>query len=148
MSDVQTVWNDTSNGADWAMAGADLASGDDLTTAVYLSLFTDRRAADDDKLVDNTQNRRGWWGDTGSDSQIGSRLWLLARAKQDDDTLLLAEQYAEEALQWLITDEVAASIDVNASWVRAGLLGLVVTIIRSSGTTFTRQYDYIWKEIG
>lgn len=51
--------------------------------------------------------------------KIGSRLWTLERAKRTTETLRLAEDYAKEALNWLIEDGVAASIAVVATFVGA-----------------------------
>lgn len=125
MSDVSTLWN-TSYG-DWSLAGADLASGNDIVSAVLISLFTDRLAGSDDALPDGTPDRRGWWGDV-SNNLIGSRLWLLARAKHTQATLGLAEAYIAEALQWLIDDGLASKIDVHAEWQRSDTLGALITV--------------------
>lgn len=43
---------------------------------------------------------------------FGSRLHLLKRAKNTAKTAALAEQYCKEALQWLIDNEKAKSIEV------------------------------------
>ena len=81
---------------DYAVAAGDLAADNGLKTAVLISLFTDRLAAADDEIPDGTEDRRGWWGDMPADGSapsgappdpIGSRLWLLARAKQSAETL-------------------------------------------------------------
>ena len=62
----------------------DLQGDDGLLTALLISLFTDRRAHDDDPLPDERvgvpSDMRGWWGDyfeTERPDPIGSRLWLL-----------------------------------------------------------------------
>jgi phage gp46-like protein len=97
---------------------------DTLETAVAISLFTDARATDDELRIAGLtkQSNRGWWGDTYPHVPgfvLGSKLWLLARAKKDDATsLLLARQYTLEALQWLIDDGVADSIIVTPQWYR------------------------------
>ena len=79
-----------------------------LTRAVLISLFSWRRAADDDALDD--EERYGWWGDTFptvADDRIGSRLWQLRRVKLTRQTQMDAEFYAREALQCLIDDGLA-----------------------------------------
>src|SRR5260370_260114 len=106
MSDTTIIWNPALGYGDWDMDGAQLVAGDDLLTAVYISLFTDRVASPDDVIPDGTQDPRGWWGDAGQDVLIGSRLWLLNRAKQTTETLNLAKDYITEALKWLIDDGV------------------------------------------
>lgn len=88
-----------------------LAINEGLEPAVTISLFTDRRAEPAD--ISDPTERRGWWGDTFPDvpeDRIGSRLWLLGRAKTTDETLQLAERFILECLQWLIEDGVASSV--------------------------------------
>src|SRR5687767_5037389 len=85
--------------ADIQLDGPDLLSGEDLETAIILSLFTDRRAKADD-ILDDPNDKRGWWGDTYSEianDKIGSRLWLLSRAKITNTTLNRAREYVSEA---------------------------------------------------
>ena len=46
-----------------------------LQTAIYISLFTDRRIGEDDEIPDRSNDRRGYWGDTLEDEPLGSFLW-------------------------------------------------------------------------
>src|SRR5437868_6146739 len=101
MADTTTVWDAANSRGDWAMAGPLLASGDDLQTAILISLFTDRIADPSDVIPDGTSDPRGWWGDEGQAENIGSRLWLLSRKKQTQETLQRAYDYIVEALQWM-----------------------------------------------
>lgn len=130
-----------------AVAGSgDLRSGSDLQTAVLISLFTDRVANGDDAIPDGTADPRGWWAD---DQQypIGSRLWLLGRAKQDQLTLIRAKDYIAEALQWLKDDGVVASFDVYVEWSRPSVLGMQVVAHKPNGTSETMQFAGAWKGI-
>ena len=127
MSDISTLW-DTTRG-DWSLLGADLVGGNDIVTAVLISLFSDREANPDDTIPDGSRDARGWWGDDGQDL-IGSRLWLIDRAKKTQQTLALAKEYIEEALQWLIDDGVVSKIDVYVEWTRINTLGAQVTVYR------------------
>jgi phage gp46-like protein len=127
MPDISTLW-DTTRG-DWRLSGVDLVSGDDLVTPVLMSLFTDREANPDDTLTDGSSDPRGWWGDEGP-YLIGSRLWLLERAKRTQQTLSLAQGYIEEALQWMIDDGVVDRFDVTVEWTRHNMLGARVTVYR------------------
>lgn len=111
-----------------------------LATAVLLSLFLDRRAEADDPVEDTgLLARRGWVGDAlaipgaAPGDRIGSRLWLLARAKQQDETLRLAEDYAREALDWLLADGLAAAVAVAAAWIARGVMELTVTVTPPAG---------------
>lgn len=156
MADVRTAWAPESwpYGGDWLVAPPGLAADHDLETAVVLSLFSDALARDDDELPDLTSDRRGWWGDWESPEllAIGSRLWLLARAKATEETRRQAEGYAAEALQWLLDDGVAARVDVEADWLEAGgvppaTLALLVRIVRADGTVYDRRYAWAWEQL-
>lgn len=155
VNDIKLVWHEF--GADIRAESGDLLAEDDLTTAVVLSLFCDARARDDDNLPDGTSNKRGWWADTVApmpatglnqveDSQhrdkLGSRLWLLAREKQLPEVLHRAKDYAEEALQWLITDNVATAVRVTPSIIRQGWLGLDIYITLPSGENTHLSFSY------
>lgn len=159
MTDFATAYNfDPTTGigpqCDWSLSGPDLASDQGLLSAVLISLFTDRLAAVDDELPDQSGDRRGWWGDlpldqantAGAQDLIGSRLWLLVRQKQTVQVLQKAIGYAREALQWLIDDGVAAEVDVSGAW--GGLwilkLGIVVSRIGPNGATINHQFDLTW----
>lgn len=152
MSDIKTVWNPVLGAGDWLMAGPELAAGDDLYTAVLISLFTDRVAAADDVIPDGSTDRRGWWGDVqpdGSFDPIGSRLWLLSRSKSPTTAILnQAVNYAKEALQWMIDDGVASGVDVQASWNAPNYLAMVVTISQADGTNpASYKFQLLWQEI-
>lgn len=99
-----------------------------IDAAILLSLFCDARALPQD-LQDDP---RGWWGDvlnTQNGDRWGGKLWLLAsRAKNVPETLRLAEDYTREALQWLLDDQVASSIDVTASAQSSEMMAIAITI--------------------
>lgn len=148
MSDISTIWNVDESVGDWEQEGAMLQSGDDLVTAIYISLFTDRTARADDEIPDGTENRRGWWGDVDQKYPLGSRLWLLARAKQTNETLLKARDYINEALKWMIDDGVVVKFNVRTEWTRTGMLGAKITAFKKDGSTESKQFEWAWKEIG
>lgn len=128
--------------------GANLETGDNLQTAVLISLFTWRVAEPGDVLPSRGDDRKGWWGDILAEvdgDKIGSRLWLLARAKTTARNLRLARQYAEEALVWMIEDGVASSVEVTSERVTDEMLGFRVKIARPDAAS-TRWEDY-WIEL-
>ena len=95
-----------------AQVSADMT--DSLSRAVVISLFTWQRASQSDE-VDN-DHRMGWWGDTFAENKgdkIGSKLWLLLRQKITDETINRAQEYAYDALKWLIDDGICSYITVN-----------------------------------
>lgn len=139
MSDFSLFWSDAEEAADLGVANNDLLTDDGLESAVYLSLFTDARAEESDTLPHGETDRRGWWG-----GAIGSRLWLLARAKDVPDTYAKAKQYALEALQWMLDEKVAASVDVTAARVAQFRAALVIKIARPERDLATFHYNYNW----
>ena len=123
----------------------DLLGADWLVSAVWMSLGTDRRAQQDDVIPNGSNDKRGWWGDTYRPRQIGSRLWLLSREKQLPETLRRAEEYAQEALQWLIDDKVVSSFHITATWLnKRGFMQLLIIVNKPDGTQ--HRYEYIWSE--
>lgn len=146
MSDLALVWSD--DGGDLAYENGDLVLESGLLSAALVSLFSDRRARADDALPGDATDLRGWWADvyahvTGD--QIGSRFWLLSREKQLDQVLQRAQDYAREALGWMIEDGVAAKVDAVASAPRTGVLRLVISIYRRDGSVESGQYDSLWE---
>lgn len=145
MSDIAIRW-DTAAG-DLLVEADDLAVDDGLETAVILSLFCDRRAEPGDQLPSATDDLRGWWGDAVPDvdaDRIGSRLWLLSRSTLSEAVVARAEEYAREALAWLLEDKVAEAVDVTAEVVRYGVLGLAVSITRPGKDAVSYRYNYNW----
>jgi phage gp46-like protein len=156
MADVRTAWSPETAPwwGDWLIAPPGLATDHDLETAVLLSLWTDASALPDDVVPDGTDDRRGWWGNTERPETIalGSRLWLLAREKSTEDTRQRAENYAAEALQWLLDDGVAVRVDVAAEYLEVGpvppqTLALRIQITRADGTVFDRRYAWAWEQL-
>lgn len=143
MSDVSTVWSASQLRGDWVQAGSDLQYGDELTTALLISLFTDRVANADDTIPDGTTDPRGWWADDAK-YPIGSRLWLLGREKQIDSVAQRAKDYCKEALQWMLDDGIVARFDIDASWVRASLLGIQISAYRQDGTRVALNFGLAW----
>lgn len=149
MSDIKTTLINLEQGADYLLDSLGLVEDDGLETAVIISLFTDRRANADDVIPDGSTDRRGWFGDAFNENdhdQIGSRLWLLSREKQLSSVLVRAKEYAQEALQWMIDDGVAQSIDVTASNPRTGILALAVSIYRPLQPVTQYRFDAFWSK--
>lgn len=131
-------------GVDLHVSAGDLLLDDSLLTAVVVSLFSDRQAEPGDELPARETDRRGWWADATlpDGDRIGSRLWLLAREKQLGSVLARAQEYAEEALAWLVRDGRAASVSVAASNPARGLLFLDVRVSLPDGAAATWGIRY------
>lgn len=134
-----------------------LLKEDSLNTAVIVSLLTDRRAEPDDKLPQESGNksaigydRRGWCGDALSDvsgDRVGSRLWLLVREKQTEETRRRAIAYCEEALNWMKDDGIATAIQIDAAWTALGRLNVQIEITLTEGGVFSLKLSDITGEI-
>jgi phage gp46-like protein len=147
MSDFALRWNNQLGHADLVMTGADLLVDDGLETAVIISMFTDRRANDDDVLPQPGGDLRGWWGDSYAaiaGDKIGSRRWLLERAKALPSVYAEVQVYDQESLQWLIDDGVVSSVGLAYSSPKLGWLRTVVTLARPSGAPVQYRFDYLW----
>lgn len=127
--DALLTWADNGE-ADLMLDGGDLARAAGYQSASIISLFSDGRAGPDDWLPDRTDDRRGWWADAFTDAgPLGSRLWLLAREKIVPGIEQRIEQFAREALQWLIDDGRAQRLDIEARRIRTDAIGLCVTVV-------------------
>lgn len=143
MSDIRTVWVKNHQEGDWLEVSGDLAAGDELQTAIIISLFTDRQAREDDETDDG--DRRGWWGDTGSDYDAGSRLWLLKRQKLTASVARRAEDYTREALQWLLDDGVVGRVEIQAFIVWPSGLDVHIHYYRPDGVSGAVRFYQVWE---
>jgi len=162
MTDVAITWDkDAMEGViSFDKSINDLVADKGLSTAVLISLFTDARAKDDDILpdvltTDNFPDRRGWWADETSERQsdsVGSRLWLLSRAKSTIENLRSAEKYAKEALQWMVDEGIAVKINCMAEALDSPggggmkILLLTVQIHKAFGEQIVYKYELLWEE--
>jgi len=94
--------------------------GDEILTALILSLFTDARATDEEweQVRDWEKSKRGYWGDKLRSDSLGSgsKLWLLKRSPTDEETRERAQVYVEEAVRWMVDDGLLSSIETSVSW--------------------------------
>ncbi|MBM9401540.1 phage GP46 family protein [Gluconacetobacter azotocaptans] len=164
--DVAIIWNPGTLRGDWSIVNGDLALGDALESAVLISIFSDgllpQQPTPADVTVGITEpsgtpgtadaDRGGWWGDAFSDVPIGSRLRQLKRAIKSGTAAIPLEVQAivAEALQWMIDDGIAASVNVAARWAAgsATTVEFTVTITEPGATTpRTFTYSWAWKEL-
>jgi phage gp46-like protein len=96
----------------------ELLADEGLLTAVLASLFCDARARTGDEPPDGTSDQRGWWGDQFDEpgDRMGSRLWLLDRSLRTPYTLKRIEDYAREALSWMVADGLATKVQASAAF--------------------------------
>ena len=123
MSNIALVWNNDQQRGDWQVSGGRIKTGNLLTSAVLISLFTDRVAQPDYIPDDGSGDRHGWWHDTFEGVPIGSRLWQLRRRKIANRQLLINEatDIIKEAMQWMIDQGIAFKVDVKVNLMPAGI---------------------------
>ena len=131
----------------------------ELASAALVAIGSDRRALADDILPDvASDDLRGWWGDTDAETiwggwHIGSRLWLLSRAKITDSgyrggaTLTNVEAYIREAFAPWLTARIATAIDVVASRLDSQTIVAALTIYRGNASVLAMQYQLLWNDI-
>lgn len=151
LGDLALTWSNATGTADLSKIDDDLASDLGLLTAMILSLFTDRRAEDDDVPPSGDPgDRRGWWGDEFLEiegDKYGSRLWLLDRSTLSTETLLRAREYVLEALAWMIEDKVVETIDVTVA--RNGQNGMLIAgeLARPGRDPVPFRFDRTWDQL-
>ena len=148
MADIALFYNQGTNRFDWDISSGDIAvagvlSGtSDLETAVILSLFCDRLANPDYVLPKNVTDRRGWWGDVYEPTPSGSNLWQLKYIPKTNNILQIAVKMCNDALQWMITDGVAASVVTTANWYAPNRTDILVLNITITEPVTLKQYKF------
>lgn len=132
MSDVKLIWDQF--GADISLESDDLTLDKGLETAVIISLFSDERH----------EGERGFWAQGQTRETFGSKLWTLGREKLTEDVRLKYENFAKEALQWLIDDNVAQSIEVLTEIQKPNQLNMQIIIKQPNAKTETFKYSRLW----
>jgi phage gp46-like protein len=129
-----------------------------LATAVIVALGTDRLAEENDILPDFTGERRGWWGDLQAEEiwqgwPIGTRLWLLSRAKitgpgaSEGATVARVEQYIREALQPFVDLRVASSFDVHVNRIGKERIDALIRMYRGPKVAVDLRFQILWAGI-
>lgn len=147
--DVALRWDVARARADWGVTSGDLAiDPGGLQTAAILSLFTNKRAPPDwVPPAGSSQARGGVWSDTYDGFQLGSWLWLLNRVDIGNVAAFLnkAKDYCLDALQWLVTSGVVATISVTTSLIAPTILGIQVVITEPGGVPQTMNFSWAWQ---
>jgi phage gp46-like protein len=131
----------------------------ELATAIMVALNTDALAAPSDVLPDpRSTDRRGWWGDYQADViwngwPIGSKLWLLERAKITDAnaregaTVARVQNYIRQALQPFVTAKIFSQFTVTVTQDNIQRISARIRIYRGPKTTIDLEYQPAWQEL-
>ncbi len=147
------VWNDTDPLKGPTIVDFDISfdsDGDILTddffdTSLLMSLLGERRA-DPSEMVE-PQLRRGWIGNEGKEFENGSKLWIFEQARVTRTNLNRIEDEVRKALQWLVEDGLAVSVDEVTTTVKSGIVTLEIVIRRSRSRVERRFFD-LWQNTG
>lgn len=138
--DLYVAIDPDGGGADWSFENGDLVLDRGLRSTVLASLFSDaRRPAASTDPDDADEDPRGVWFDRPGE-RYGSLLWLLDRSKSAGGVEVLSRSWITEALEWLVEDRIARSVDVVVE--RGDYNRLDVSISISKGDD--RGWSSIW----
>jgi len=160
--DIQLVGIDTSDVimSDWLQTPitGQIVEGAALQAACFVALLSDAIADPADQLPDpNSDDRKGWWAD--SDAQaiwggwpIGSRLWLLTRAKivgsgaAAGATITRVQQYIAAALQPFVDNKICSKFTVTAQQTNSQTIIAHIKMYRGPKTAIALQFQTVWTE--
>lgn len=124
---------DSGDGGDLTIVGGQPIMDQGLRNSAYLSHFMD-------------PNWWGWSSDPTNPQVVdsGNLLALTRRVVLTAAVLNDAEAAAKKDLAWMLAEGVAKSVEVVASIVALGVLGLDETITEPDGTTTTLRWKLNW----
>lgn len=149
MSDLRLTRTES---GDWDLQfdGQDLVVGDDLETAIIVSLFTWARRLADDPDPTPGGDPMGWWADEtleGGTDFLGSKWWLAERSKITPDLFLQVTQWGKQALAWVLEDGVSERVEIlpSRSPLQADRVDVLVRIHRPGETPTEYKYRLNWE---
>lgn len=103
-----------------------------FSTSVYVALFSDGN----------------WWGnEINSDEQkIKSELNNILDRKLNNQTRLDSIEFAKEALKWMIEQNIAKTIDIEAFIININTLSLEISITKPDQETINLKYEINWQK--
>ena len=128
---------DSSGNWDIDFANGDFELTNGLDTAIYMSVFCEKRASAS-QVSDPTSRRGHFTNDFNAVDgyEIGSLLWLYTtQAKNTESNLKLIEGDVYEGLKWMIEDEIISKIEVSATKSGSGInleVGLINKLQKDS----------------
>ena len=132
-----------------------------LESAVLVALCSDSLASPSDTLpTPGSTDRAGWWGDTNASTiwqgawPIGSKLWLLKRAKivdwgaREGATLTRVQNYIAQALQPFIDLKICSNITINCFEKYGSRIYAQIVMFRGPKELLNLQFAALWGELG
>jgi phage gp46-like protein len=116
---------------------SDLLVDDTAATPMLMTIGTDRRAEPGDVLPEGADvfgslrpaDRRGWVGDIldRRGRRLGTRLWLLDRAKESEQTTIMAKHYLSQGFAW-VGAETGRPATIEVAWPRRNTMAFRVAV--------------------
>lgn len=136
-----TVWRNDAGCGDYAIADetdpeqsrGGLRSADPVGTAISIIIGTALRRPDGIASPDDSDDRRGWFGDSfdideaAGEGPLGSLLWVLSRGPIDPPTLKMLVHYAADALQTLVDQGAVDHFEISTD--TDNLRGIVFLLV-------------------
>ena len=108
-------------------------------TAIYVQIFLDRRATNQD--ITNPNNRQGWIGDLVTRNEgfeIGSSLWLKRQSRNTQIDINEIEAYIKDGFEHLITIGAIKKVSSN-------VINNTVEIIIQNSNDEINRYSKLWR---
>ena len=106
-----------------------------LESAILISLFTDAYVESDEAKNYGKEEGGGWFGE----QNIGSKIWLIADGKINNETFSHAVAFAEQSLQWLIDDGIADRIEVETAVSQINRINLTISLYLNNSILIEKQ---------
>ena len=128
-----------------------LITGNSLNTIVLTSLFSNRRAEDDDPISEQDKQNieNGYWAEalmSHGNKHFGSKYWQYLRS-----TIVLAvnglQQSAIEATKWLKDTGIVETIVVETNRKGIDRIEQIITYTEPTGETTQIIFKNLWDEI-
>lgn len=128
---------------DISFENGDFKTTDGLDTSIINSLLVDKRANNSE--ITESDLRRGWLGNElndDNDYEVGSKLWLIYQARNNQDAINKAIDHSQDCLFWMKEDSLIKDSVVDASSSGNGIT-IDIEFIRFDNSTFKKQFE-LW----
>ncbi len=87
--------------------------GDSLESKICMLLFTDAQC-ENYELPAQEPSKKGFWANPFDKTNMGSKLWLIKRAKKTKNILNDINSYCMQALEPLKQDSIVSNFEINS----------------------------------
>jgi len=140
LTEINTPQGD--NYYDITFTNGDFTLTEGLVTALMMSIFCEQR----DEGIEVPQQRGGWAGNQFQSIegfQQGSLIWTLYQSPSLPDVATQAQQFIENAFNWLIEDGIAKVVQVEVNIIANYKFRASINITRNDDTQTALFYD-LW----